>query len=724
MNMLFSCSPKREQLDPRSRVGSLWLSYILAPCIALLILLFVSSFIYNLQRSATIAMNSITWLMPYDGMHQAELFTNQTDPYYRWTFGDAHLTLPNPGNRAWLRITIGGRPGGTPGSVIHVGAAQIALDIPELIRHYYMLIPPSDSERIDLQLVSPTEEIAKRPLGMVIRDVQVSGAGYMWGNAPLSAALLLIIGYVLALRTGRSPWLIVSILLPILVLTLLWHAMFGWRYGLLSAILQLTASISLATLAYEQIRSSQLGRHRAIPIVAAALVCIILPWLIGLQGTSAIVLIGHSLCAMAVYTWLRGVDLPMLPLYGGVLVLSIAILVFQEAANLTLLSLSLSQIGFSLSWLVLNAVPRKDQAADQPLFTRLSTDSAWILLAAAITITIGVHFYIWQTPVYLGSDIYTIWHDSMRIVAGQNPYMRILHGNMQHNDKYSTYFPLFYLLGALVHIFGLETFNTWVGFWKIVFLACDIGVATIIFLLLLRSGRPTPAWVGATFWLLSRWTLLSSIAVNIDFLAIFFLILALALIHRYQVAPDLPARLPWGALLSLSVSLAIKQIAIFMVPLFVIWFWNAASARARSDTDWRQSPALRTALAFMTIFSLPFLFAIPFLVWDAKAFILSILFSATRDPNNESIGAFISEIIPGFTGITSRLPLLLMLLGIYIAAWRRQVPIFSAGLLVMSVFVNFNIIYYVQYTTWVVSLTPLLICDFQPIRAALSAQRL
>ena len=40
-------------------------------------------------------------------------------------------------------------------------------------------------------------------------------------------------------------------------------------------------------------------------------------------------------------------------------------------------------------------------------------------------------------------DVYYIYLEGKRIIDGENPYERILEGDMRINKKYPTYFPLF-----------------------------------------------------------------------------------------------------------------------------------------------------------------------------------------------------------------------------------------------------------------------------------------
>jgi hypothetical protein len=271
----------------------------------------------------------------------------------------------------------------------------------------------------------------------------------------------------------------------------------------------------------------------------------------------------------------------------------------------------------------------------------------------------------------------------------------------------------------------------------VIFLACSIGTALLIFTLLIKSGRALLAGFAAAFWLLHRWTLSSDMSTDIDFLAIFFLILSLTLLYTYrlpaaQLSGSGPAagrrasadRYFWGSLLCLSLSLAIKQIAIFFVPLYCIWAWHISRAPgdAPRPTGWRQTRIARTAIALLVILSIPLLTGLPFLAWNAPGFIRSILFSATRSPslNSSLLSAswILGQISPPFTGITSRLVLALALLGIYAAVARREVQMFAAGLLTLAVFIGFNPLSFPQYLTWLVPLIPLVACDLPLDRGA------
>ncbi len=81
-----------------------------------------------------------------------------------------------------------------------------------------------------------------------------------------------------------------------------------------------------------------------------------------------------------------------------------------------------------------------------------------ILLAGAI----GAHIRLWEADTS-ERDVYYAWLEGKRILENQNPYARILDGDMLNNDKYATYFPAFYLLSSLTRALGWKDCESWIG---------------------------------------------------------------------------------------------------------------------------------------------------------------------------------------------------------------------------------------------------------------------
>jgi uncharacterized membrane protein len=267
---------------------------------------------------------------------------------------------------------------------------------------------------------------------------------------------------------------------------------------------------------------------------------------------------------------------------------------------------------------------------------------------------------------------------------------------MRENDKYATYFPLFYLLGALTELLGFSTYKEWIHFWRWGFLLCNLGIALLLFIIVYRRGQVILALFSILFWLFSRWTLNLTTSGQIDFLPIFFLVASLALFERNQ-------RL---ALLLFSFSLATKQIAIFLVPVYLIWIWQSSEQSA-----WK-----RLGEGMLIMCSVPLVTSLPFIIWNAEGFFKSIIFSATRLAENhfkvDSFDQLVAEGMPSFVGLPAKLPMLFLMGLVYIVAMRHMLGKYGAVLLILSVFVEFNSVLFRQYMTWIVPFIPLAVSEF------------
>ena len=303
----------------------------------------------------------------------------------------------------------------------------------------------------------------------------------------------------------------------------------------------------------------------------------------------------------------------------------------------------------------------------------------------------AVNVRFWQIDTQ-DEDIYYAWVEGGRILNGENPYARVLAGNMLENDKYATYFPLFYELSALTEWTGLRDYEPWIGFWRVIFLAFNLAIAAALFLLVYPRGKLLAAIFAAAFWLFNRWTLHVSAIAHLDFVPIFMLLASLGLFRKHR----------WAALVLFSLSLAVKQIGIFLAPLYLVWTWQAIEAK--------HDRLKQTLLAALVIASVPVLTALPFLIWNAEGFAKSMLFSVTRIPVDH-FGTVSIDALLGWTGVPGKLPMLALMLLVTALAWRGKIGPYTGALLVMATFVNYNAVLFPQYLVWVVPFIPLVMCD-------------
>jgi hypothetical protein len=316
---------------------------------------------------------------------------------------------------------------------------------------------------------------------------------------------------------------------------------------------------------------------------------------------------------------------------------------------------------------------------------------AIVIFCLLVILAVGTiaHIQLWDRDTK-GEDVYYNWVEGSRLLNGEDPYARILAGNMRENDKYATYFPGFYGLSALTQAAGLRDYDAWIAFWRVIFLVFDLAIAAALYLLIYPRGHLLAACFAAAFWLFGRWTLHVTEIAHIDFIPIFLMVASLGLIRKHR----------WTALLLFSLSLGLKQIAIFLVPLFLVWTWQSA----------RHDKLKQTLLAGLVIASIPILISLPFLAWHADGFVKSLAFSATRNPvDHFSVSSLDGQM--GWVGAPARLPMLIMLLAVYALAWRRKVGMYIASLFAMSTFVDFNAVLFRQYFAWIVPLIPLVMLD-------------
>ncbi len=296
-------------------------------------------------------------------------------------------------------------------------------------------------------------------------------------------------------------------------------------------------------------------------------------------------------------------------------------------------------------------------------------------------------------PNVTGQDIYFSFVEGQRLRNGENPYARVLQGNMLQNQKYATYFPVFYELSFASQKLGLDYYTTWLDFWIFIFTVFELGTGALFFF---AFARQRLEWIGifaAVFWLFNRWTLEVVKIMDLDFIPIFFLIFSLILFPKRK----------WLGLFLLSLSLGFKQIAIFLVPLYLIWVWQSS----------RKNKARQVLLAAGVIVSVPLVSAIPFLLWNAQGFLDSMLFSATRLADNFQFQTPSLDVLLNLQGIPARFVMFALMLLVYGFMFRGHLREYMACLMIMVIFIGFNPVMYVQYMTWAIPLLLLAVGDLR-----------
>lgn len=324
----------------------------------------------------------------------------------------------------------------------------------------------------------------------------------------------------------------------------------------------------------------------------------------------------------------------------------------------------------------------------------------WVAALAALLIgSTLVQISLWSDDPD-GYDIYYLYLDGQRITEGQNPYSRVLEGDMKLNDKYTTYFPGFIELAALTQMFGPKGFDTWLMYWRWVFLLCNLAITALLFAWGYARGAPAGGFAVAALWAFNRWTLFIVHVLGMDFLPLLLLLISLALVVPGPfLAGRTPAENPamrnrrlWLGLLLFGISLSMKQIAIFLAPIYLIQVWQSSPKEK-----------LRAVVLAGAIIAAPVLLtSLPFLFWDLRGFLKSLLFSATRDQQQFFQPAPSLDIYFGLSGTLARIPMLALYALLYWAAARKELVFLLACALGMGLFVGVNSLYFDQYMAWAV----------------------
>jgi len=334
---------------------------------------------------------------------------------------------------------------------------------------------------------------------------------------------------------------------------------------------------------------------------------------------------------------------------------------------------------------------------------------AFLILLAILTSGMLMHNHLWQLEpedwdtynmfnrdnkfTLEEQDIYAIFSEGDRIQEGINPYARSLDvESIEWNQVFATYLPISYIFAWLTQEIGLEGFLEWLGFWRVIFLIANLGIGYLLFYIPYhRHNNLAFAALASLFWFFNRWTLHMTMIYHIDFIAIFFFLLSLVTWPKNKII----------SLLAFGTSLGVKHIALFTIPLYTIWIWQIAEEK-RSLKSF--------VLLNLVMISIPLAVSSPFLALNAKAFIKSIFVSATRISESH-FGAPSIDTLLGLTGIPAKLPMLSLMAITFLGAWKKKIKPYSASLLIIIIFIDFNSVLFRQYMTWVSPLVLLALCE-------------
>jgi hypothetical protein len=471
-----------------------------------------------------------------------------------------------------------------------------------------------------------------------------------------------------------------------------------WRLPFESSLCALLGGQCLAVIKLERIRQI---RHSGQQILASIGVCVVLGvwlWATGAETLSLWMLIGLAGATIALYWLLHLADIGLPAILGGILAVgSVGLLLNALLGTMAVL------VGPGLIYsaiVMLLAIRLKQGIAGHSV--RYTTTISVGLLVIVLLYGTALNVQQWNADLSQ-EDIAYIWQDGSSIAAGINPYSRVETVITSGNNKFSTYFPLFYLIVALSQTLGVTTFSGFIELWRYVCLGFNLLIAVLISYGLARRSQALLGVFFAGIWLLNIWSLHVARVLQIDFLPISFLLLSILLFERQR---------RW-ALLCFGVSLAIKQIGIFLLPVYLILIWQRATDHQNPRLTWPVVRTLASGLALMLC--VPLLVSLPFLLWDAEGFVRSILISVTRNPETvialETFDHLTRQIFPDFSGTPTKLPMLLFMGAIYVAVFQRKIGLAASAFGIITAFTILNSVLFFQYWAWFMAVLPLLLWE-------------
>ena len=159
----------------------------------------------------------------------------------------------------------------------------------------------------------------------------------------------------------------------------------------------------------------------------------------------------------------------------------------------------------------------------------------------------------------VGEDISMYLHRGRQIVEGRNPFSCVLQKS-EACIGYPAHIPGMYLVVAGFVAVGVDQIDTFEGAWRPVVFAVWLAVGFVLFGYAWKRGQPILGVAAMGLWLFNRWTLDVLFVAHTDFIGTLLLLSAVLL----------AGSIPLLAAFLLGLSLAVKQLAVLIVPVFLL----------------------------------------------------------------------------------------------------------------------------------------------------------
>jgi len=319
---------------------------------------------------------------------------------------------------------------------------------------------------------------------------------------------------------------------------------------------------------------------------------------------------------------------------------------------------------------------------------------AFVFIFILIVVAFILHrVQLWVIPEGIKSDgehhdVWYFFRDSKLLYKGINPYS-LWRTNPEANPL--DFFPLFALIGLVPMFLGYTTYSSWVSVMRVLYLAAELGIGAIIFRFSTTKKRPLLGLLGVSIWFFNLTTIKVWEILQTDSIVIFLALLGVYYLEKRPILANI--------LLGCSVS--IKQISVFLIPLFIIKQMKLIPII--EITKKTQIKELIKTLFFILL--VPFIISLPFLFLDYESLIKGLLFEAVRTASSHQIGKH-SEILRyiadlfNIPAIITRIPMLLAFLGLYIFYYKQEIDKYLFASLTFGIYLYFNSVVYKQYFVW------------------------
>ena len=273
---------------------------------------------------------------------------------------------------------------------------------------------------------------------------------------------------------------------------------------------------------------------------------------------------------------------------------------------------------------------------------------------------------------------------------------------MLENDKYPTQLPLYFYFLKFIKQSSNNNFSGFVETLRNILYAFQITGGGFLYLIFRRVNKPFVGYFAAIIYMFNVWSLNSFMLLKQDMIAIALLISSLYFFKSKNQS--------WISYILFGLSLGIKHIGIFMLPLyFTPLIFKEASIKNFS---------FNMSLLLATIF-IP---AVHFIINNSQSFVNSMLFSITRSPHTSDIYYGYTDLLIKyrlsnnsstlFQQILPRLPLLITSVFSLLLLFLKKIPLFSYPLISIMVFAIFNPVIFPQYITWIPPFALLSLLDY------------